>query len=521
MKPGVWFITVVAAVGLAAPNAAFAAKAKIKKEKVQTRILEYPEVPVKAVDYATVRAELVVGPVKFGGKTQKTTKSICVPQGGGVKDAVEVDTYYYEVQYKTPLSILALKDQSGKPVYSVELAKPAVAVAEFGKDECKYHRAAKLEADFKGKEAGFRRHIAGDVTKGIQAEAERLVGDALFFNYAPEQFKLARVENGDYADLDEAFKLAKSAYAGFDAQGYNLKSREDLQKAIAIWEKALEETDLNDNKARINKKVAAALHENAAMAAMFVQDYTKAMLHLRKRDQLPVMSTSSSSGMGSADVAARARRRKIGYNWNRDIQSPEDIKKMMAASDPYRGKVALVRLKPDALGAMAAQHKAWIAEAGAEQLAIEKEEQEEAHASGAANKYEALVQHNALQGYFLTVTPLGPKLTELPPEMCDLQQLNTLLLDMHQIEKVPSEIKKLENLKTLSLAGNKIHSLPPEIGELHNLQKLNLARNEITEMPETLASLSNLKTLNLKNNNLSKDEQARIKKMLPKTKIKF
>ena len=193
----------------------------------------------------------------------------------------------------------------------------------------------------------------------------------------------------------------------------------------------------------------------------------------------------------------------------------------IAASDPYRGKVKLVRLKAEALGAMAAQHKAWMASAGAQQLAIEKEEQEEMHASGEANKSEALVQHNALQGYFLTVTPLGPKLTELPPEMCDLQQLNTLLLDMHKIEKVPADIKKLENLKTLSLARNQISTLPPEIGELRNLQKLNLANNQIKEVPDTFASLSNLKTLNMKNNQLSKDQQAKLKKMLPNTKIKF
>ncbi|MDB9820473.1 hypothetical protein OAC32_00190 [bacterium] len=69
----------------------------------------------------------------------------------------------------------------------------------------------------------------------------------------------------------------------FDAkEGYNmLTSRSDearakLSSAIAAWEAALEEGDMDDKKARINKKVIPDLYKNLLLACALSEEFTKA-----------------------------------------------------------------------------------------------------------------------------------------------------------------------------------------------------------------------------------------------------
>jgi small GTP-binding protein len=58
-------------------------------------------------------------------------------------------------------------------------------------------------------------------------------------------------------------------------------------------------------------------------------------------------------------------------------------------------------------------------------------------------------------------------------------------------------------LEDLNLNGNQLTELPPAIAQLSNLQSLNLNNNELTELPPAIAQLSNLQTLNLNNNELT------------------
>jgi hypothetical protein len=59
-----------------------------------------------------------------------------------------------------------------------------------------------------------------------------------------------------------------------------------IKKAIAVWEKALEESDPDDKKARINADVKAGLYLNLAEAYMWLNDFTKARTHLAKHAAL-------------------------------------------------------------------------------------------------------------------------------------------------------------------------------------------------------------------------------------------
>ena len=61
------------------------------------------------------------------------------------------------------------------------------------------------------------------------------------------------------------------------------------------------------------------------------------------------------------------------------------------------------------------------------------------------------------------------ELTELPPKIAQLQNLQVLRLDFNQLRALPPEIAQLQNLQVLSLRFNQLRTLPSEIAQLQNL----------------------------------------------------
>lgn len=91
----------------------------------------------------------------------------------------------------------------------------------------------------------------------------------------------------------------------------------------------------------------------------------------------------------------------------------------------------------------------------------------------------------------------------LPPEIGNLEKLETLSLNSALLESLPLEIGNLTNLLELSLADNRLTTLPPEIGNLTNLEALWLSFNSLTELPLEIGQLRNLRFLMLYENDLT------------------
>lgn len=115
----------------------------------------------------------------------------------------------------------------------------------------------------------------------------------------------------------------------------------------------------------------------------------------------------------------------------------------------------------------------------------------------------------------------GNTLTKLPPEIGSLYQLKMFSAYNNQLTELPKEIGNLKNLVNLSLYNNKLTKIPPEIGNLTELTMISLSDNQLTELPKEIAKLTNLKDLYLTNNKFSDEEQKKIEKLLPDTKIRF
>jgi len=94
-------------------------------------------------------------------------------------------------------------------------------------------------------------------------------------------------------------------------------------------------------------------------------------------------------------------------------------------------------------------------------------------------------------------------LTEIPPELGMLTNLQVLWLDRNQLSELPAEIGMLTNLQHLVLSTNNLAYIPAEIGMLTNLQQLDLSTNNLAYIPAELGMLTNLQELWLGGNHLT------------------
>ncbi|MDB2404062.1 hypothetical protein N9W22_02020, partial [Schleiferiaceae bacterium] len=84
-------------------------------------------------------------------------------------------------------------------------------------------------------------------------------------------------KKGEYDDLENAMFDAKEGYNMLTSRPDEAKAK--LASAIEAWEAALEEGDMDDKKARINKKVIPDVYKNLLLACALTEQFTKAEDH--------------------------------------------------------------------------------------------------------------------------------------------------------------------------------------------------------------------------------------------------
>ncbi|XP_030070120.1 leucine-rich repeat-containing protein 10 [Microcaecilia unicolor] len=91
-------------------------------------------------------------------------------------------------------------------------------------------------------------------------------------------------------------------------------------------------------------------------------------------------------------------------------------------------------------------------------------------------------------------------LSNLPPELQLLQNLQILALDFNNFKSLPLAVCSLKQLSILYLGNNRLHELPSELSLLQNLKTLWIEFNYLTNLPEVICELSLLKTLHAGSN---------------------
>ncbi|MBS2096636.1 leucine-rich repeat domain-containing protein [Carboxylicivirga linearis] len=460
---------------------------KIEDITVETSYLTYPRIPVKDINWSGITAEVAHNSISLGDKKVLKGTNLCKAKGASIKDAKAIENFYYNINYKTPAAILRVNDASGKVLFSKYTSNGDDSQVLFGKDECYFIEQILVDI-WKKQEEGFTQDLATDEYKAVTTEAQNFIDQAVMFHYVPEQVEVFSPKTNKDHNYDSLLEVAQQAAKGYELLNNDYENAEGkalLEKSIAAWEKELEETNLNDRKSRINKKVAGTLRANMALAYAYLQKYDDAIVQSRKALNIYAGTTNNRTMKWEA-LNDRCREQNTYYLMNKD-----------AEVDLSEHKVVVENKGMDAFDTFKSDYNTYASNQQGNELMAAKEAHDKAVDSGELNKYEGMITQSATQGYMLMYMSFQ-KLGEFPVEVCDLTQLNYIYFKGQDIETIPTEIKKLQNLKKLDLSKNKITAIPDELGELKEL-----------------------KSLILKGNPLPQSELDKVAKLLPDCKVKF
>src|SRR5213080_448559 len=87
---------------------------------------------------------------------------------------------------------------------------------------------------------------------------------------------------------------------------------------------------------------------------------------------------------------------------------------------------------------------------------------------------EASEQHPHKLDLSFDQTKRTERLTEIPPEVFELKDLETLDLSKNALTSIPDSIFKLPRLTSLNLSGNRLVTIPGFLVQLEQLEDLNL-----------------------------------------------
>jgi hypothetical protein len=294
--------------------AGFSSGANIKTTTIETKILELPKVSLQTISYAGLSVGYALSDITVASTAKQSEEFIC--QNRATNKIVKTPGEYYNVTYTVPAVIIVAKDLSGKVVYAEKIGnqkfnnEPQTERADYGKNDCRFAIPGVLEQTFEKEKGDFLNKIKADAVKDSYKNATELVHKSLFAKYADEKFRISYVEDksGACKDLSDAYDIAVAVFKDYKAKGYAPEVVEPLKKSIALWEKALAESNLSDKKARINYDVTLKLHENLAVAYMYTNDYETAMIHFGKISSLQKFSFPDLSDANWAKVHERDRK---------------------------------------------------------------------------------------------------------------------------------------------------------------------------------------------------------------------
>lgn len=492
-------------------------------EKVRTRFLQLPNYDLTSVDLGTITVEYVVGESSFGQERLKDTKSTCLPQGGGLKDAVELTTYYYEVPFNKPTTNMVAKNGDGRVVFAEKVTTAHQGVAQFGFDKCAYWVAETMKKDWANEQEKFKSEEVSKEMAEIAALVNNSISRNIFPSFVTEEFKVysAKGKSYDYSELDKAQKIGISTYEGFLQNGPSSAGFEQLRSAIKVWETELEELDTEDKKARINKSIGKGLYENLANAYLYVYDVDeaiKAAIAARK-----LFGNFSNDRSKALDIRIDVlRTHQLAIKQNAEIAS--DPSRLNALGmNAGKGSYLVSQAPASEFGRLGSEVEGFRYAQIGDKLDANETMHDEAVAAGEINPYERYITETATQGKMLIFPPVivSEELPEFPKEMCALTDLRQITITNNVIASIPPEVKQLNQLKKLNLNGNKLTSLPPEIGDMSGLETLNLSNNPLTEIPEEIKNCKNLKKVSLKGTQLSPDQLKQLESWLPNAKVKY
>jgi len=477
-----------------------------------------------------VNIELAFGNFEPLDKILKDHKIVCVRDDGKLDkdDLQECPAYYYQVSYNLPI-VIRVSDKIGNILSMEHIDNQGSAT--FGYDESGlsgYIRPNELEEAY-AKPTAIQKIKKDAIQDRLKESGEILQG---LFYFQEVKAKIDIASGGgklDYTDLSQAQAMAIEALEDL----HNTSAPDKINQAIEIWNKALVDVDMNNKKARINRKLAGFVALNKTKAYYYIGDYENAMVSADESAKYLKFSTNTAhmetvntwkQSINNAIENASASAANKSLVTGESSKAPEliDLIKVKEKNAPYQiieffDKYSIYKSE------YLARQETTKPES-TQELTDNETELANLLTGGSMTEsgeidWESRMQHVSNMGYYVNIAYSSQE--SVPTGICELEPLNTLLANNAKISSVPQEIGQLKNLKTLNLSSNSISTIPEEIGQLENLKKLNLSKNQLTSLPSSLSNCKNLKSLMLKGNSIPQSAIDKIQAALPNCKIKI
>ncbi len=472
----------------------------IKSKKTEATLVNYPEVVLENVNYENLSIVYAqeTDPGLTGKKTVQKTKNICVPRGGKLKDAKELETFYYQFETILPANIILARDEMGRVVYALE-EKEKYGTQSYAEKEC-YFMEAILESTYKSKKEYIDSLMLARISKAGPEWAFYQMNEALNFKYYTQKVDINYLDKGRgdhiYPELQQAMEDARKAYEFLGEDFNHPDATAYMELAIKVWEEDLAQADLDDKDARINEKIAEALAENLVYAYFFTKQFEKA---LEKADfanqKLNVKFGNFASNIFGIRQQIEEYKENEAKHGNINLLFPsKQIEYSLQTENNTRFASLLASAEP------------YFAEKARKEAAL-KSQQQQTQATALLAGWE-MAEEEAANSPLTVLGKYGPVMMVMDDYSLKITK---------PIEEIPSEIYEFSDvLIGLTIKDNKLVSIPADIKQLGKLKKLDLSGNQITELPIELGELRNLKTLTLKGCPLKSGEVEKIQDLLPK-----
>lgn len=183
-----------------------------------------------------------------------TTKTV---YNSSTKSSSPVTTYHYITYYKQPTYV---KVQLGSDILFEGIIESTVESDSIRTDKSPDMMSLEKKS----------------VNQAVQA-ANEFINSKYGYSQIEREYEVRYEKNkkGEYDDLESAKDLALDSYKEFQGG----KNNESLLKAIEIWKKAYSESDVEDRKARIDKKVTIAILQNLIDACLVTEQPAEALTY--------------------------------------------------------------------------------------------------------------------------------------------------------------------------------------------------------------------------------------------------
>ncbi|RSK35303.1 hypothetical protein [Hymenobacter metallilatus] len=190
-----------------------------------------------------------------------------VATGDGIKHA-------YQVSYKSPLSVkVTAKDGT---VLLEEQLEASTAYRKASTEA--FATEAGLAKYWQANQMVFMRKLDDDLMKENMKLVAELLDSRLGQRTLTRSTRVVVVtdKNINYDEFPQAYEKAVMGYKLLAQPNRSADAAKQMQEALALWNKALAESNPKDKKARIDAKVTAATLLNAAEANLWLNNFDEA-----------------------------------------------------------------------------------------------------------------------------------------------------------------------------------------------------------------------------------------------------